>query len=140
MEEAGELAGLPPMKPQLQPSPGVGERKAVGRRRERVVQMLHTLPAAAQHAIRESYASDPLPAPRPADPPARPASSWRMGRRSAPRTDDSVPGYPPRVPGYGPESDSFDTFDQGYGGDPEGGPPSRPDSPPPPSGPGRHRT
>jgi phospholipid/cholesterol/gamma-HCH transport system ATP-binding protein len=139
MEEAGELAGLPPMKPQLQPSPGVGERKAVGRRRERVQQMLHTLPAAAQQAIRASYADDPLPAPRPVGPPARPASSWRMGRRSPARTDDSVPGYPPRAPGYGPEADSFDTFDQGYGGgDPAGGPGSGPGSPPPPSGPGRH--
>jgi phospholipid/cholesterol/gamma-HCH transport system ATP-binding protein len=61
MEEAGDLAGLPPMKPQLQPSNGVGERKAVGRRRERVMQMLHTLPPAAQQAIRDSYDEDPLP-------------------------------------------------------------------------------
>ena len=65
MQEGRELAGLPPMKPQLQPSPGVGERKAVGRRRERVQQMLHTLPAAAQQAIRENYAHDPLPDPGP---------------------------------------------------------------------------
>ncbi|GAA1315103.1 ABC transporter ATP-binding protein [Pseudonocardia xinjiangensis] len=135
MEEAGELAGLPPLKPQLQPSPGVAERKAVGRRRERVLQMLHTLPPAAQQAIRESYADDPLPVPRPAEPPAPPPPPSRWRRRSAP-----VPGYPPRAPGYGPESDSFDAFDPGYGGgDPGGASPSRPDGPPPSAGPGRHR-
>ena len=61
MEEAGELEGLPALKPQLQPSPGVGERMAVGRRRDRVLQMLHTLPPSAQQAIRDSYAEDPLP-------------------------------------------------------------------------------
>jgi phospholipid/cholesterol/gamma-HCH transport system ATP-binding protein len=59
MAEAGELEGLPPLKPQLQPSTGVGERRAVGRRRERVLQMLHTLPPAAQEAIRASYAEEP---------------------------------------------------------------------------------
>ena len=67
MAEAGELEGLPPLKPQLQPSTGVGERRAVGRRRERVLQMLHTLPPAAQQAIRESYAHDDMPADMPAD-------------------------------------------------------------------------
>jgi phospholipid/cholesterol/gamma-HCH transport system ATP-binding protein len=136
MREVGELAGLPPMKPQLQPSPGVGERKAVGRRRERVQQMLHTLPSAAQQAIQESYAHDPLPDPRPAEPPMGeppPRTGWRW------RSRGSVPGYPPRAPGYGQQSDSFDTFDPGYIGDPARDP--RPDSPPsPPPGPGRHRS
>jgi phospholipid/cholesterol/gamma-HCH transport system ATP-binding protein len=50
----GELAGLPPMKPQLQPSPGVPERRAVGRRQERVAGMIDTLPEATQVAIREA--------------------------------------------------------------------------------------
>jgi phospholipid/cholesterol/gamma-HCH transport system ATP-binding protein len=68
MAEAGELEGLPPLKPQLQPSVGVGERRAVARRRERVLDMLHTLPPAAQQAIRDSYAEDPLPD----DPPTGP--------------------------------------------------------------------
>jgi phospholipid/cholesterol/gamma-HCH transport system ATP-binding protein len=62
MAEAGELAGLPEMKPQLEVSPGMPERKAVGRRRERVQQMLHTLPVAAQDAIRRSYAGEPVAA------------------------------------------------------------------------------
>jgi phospholipid/cholesterol/gamma-HCH transport system ATP-binding protein len=57
-ETDGELAGLPPLKPQLGTSPGVGERAAVGRRRERVMEMLHRLPAAAQDAIRASYADE----------------------------------------------------------------------------------
>ncbi len=58
MAEAGELAGLPPMKPQLAPSPGMPERAAVARRRERVRQMLPTLAPAAQQAIRQSYAGE----------------------------------------------------------------------------------
>jgi phospholipid/cholesterol/gamma-HCH transport system ATP-binding protein len=61
-ETGGELAGLPPMKPQLQTSPGLGERAAVARRRQRVLQMLHELPPAAQHAICDSYADDPTTA------------------------------------------------------------------------------
>jgi phospholipid/cholesterol/gamma-HCH transport system ATP-binding protein len=57
-ETEGELSGLPPLKPQLGTSPGVGQRAAVARRRERVMGMLHRLPPAAQDAIRASYASD----------------------------------------------------------------------------------
>ena len=44
-------AGVPP---QLQPSEGLPERKAAARRRQRVLEMLHTLPPAAQTAIRKS--------------------------------------------------------------------------------------
>ena len=54
MEEAGELPGLPALKPQLAASPGLPERKAVGRRRHRVQEMMHTLPPAAQQAIQDS--------------------------------------------------------------------------------------
>ena len=54
MEESGELAGLPPLKPQIAVSAGVPERKAVGRRQARVKEMMHELPSAAQQAIRES--------------------------------------------------------------------------------------
>jgi phospholipid/cholesterol/gamma-HCH transport system ATP-binding protein len=54
MAEAGELSGLPPMKPQLDAAPGMPERKAVKRRQKRVQEMLHTLPEPAQRAIRES--------------------------------------------------------------------------------------
>ncbi|MGH4024327.1 MAG: ABC transporter ATP-binding protein, partial [Pseudonocardiaceae bacterium] len=51
-EISDELAGLPQLKPQLQPSAGLPERQAVARRTERVVQMLPTLPGNAQDAIR----------------------------------------------------------------------------------------
>ncbi|NIJ14246.1 phospholipid/cholesterol/gamma-HCH transport system ATP-binding protein [Saccharomonospora amisosensis] len=40
--------------PQLQPTPGLPERKAVRRRKDRVMQILHTLPPAAQEAILQS--------------------------------------------------------------------------------------
>ncbi|WP_395359488.1 ABC transporter ATP-binding protein [Streptomyces sp. YH02] len=44
--------------PQLEPSPGLPPRAAVGRRRERVLGMLDRLPPAAQAAIRDTYARD----------------------------------------------------------------------------------
>ena len=61
-ETDGELPGLPPLKPQLGTSPGLGERAAVGRRRERVLEMLPTLPRAARDAIHDSYMRDPVDA------------------------------------------------------------------------------
>jgi phospholipid/cholesterol/gamma-HCH transport system ATP-binding protein len=54
MEEAGDLAGLPPLKPQIEASSGLPERAAVGRREQRVDEMMHTLPESAQKAIREA--------------------------------------------------------------------------------------
>ncbi|MFI7340269.1 ABC transporter ATP-binding protein [Streptomyces sp. NPDC050085] len=45
--------------PQLEPSPGLGERKAVARRRARVLSMLDTLPGSARDAIRATYALEP---------------------------------------------------------------------------------
>ncbi|EMF25279.1 putative ABC-transporter ATP-binding protein [Streptomyces gancidicus BKS 13-15] len=44
--------------PQRQPSPGLPPRRAVARRRERVMRMIDTLPPAARSAIREIYARD----------------------------------------------------------------------------------
>src|ERR687890_178065 len=81
MEEAGELAGLPPLKPQLQPSSGIGERRAVARRRLRVEGVpgkLRRRPAAVAAARR----------PRAAD-------------RSDPGAKPSVPRGAPRVRGRG---------------------------------------
>jgi phospholipid/cholesterol/gamma-HCH transport system ATP-binding protein len=46
----GKYGSIPP---QLQPSPGLPERKAAHRRRQRVLEMMHTLPLPAQKAIRE---------------------------------------------------------------------------------------
>jgi phospholipid/cholesterol/gamma-HCH transport system ATP-binding protein len=47
----GEDEGLPPIVPQLRPSPGLPPRLAVERRRERVMGLLPHLPYAAQQAI-----------------------------------------------------------------------------------------
>ena len=47
--------GVPP---QLQPSPGLPERKAAERRKQRVLDMLHTLPDEAQAAISEPLAQE----------------------------------------------------------------------------------
>jgi phospholipid/cholesterol/gamma-HCH transport system ATP-binding protein len=55
-EVQGEPAGPLELKPQLAPSPGMPGRKAVARRMDRVMGMLHTLPGAAQDAIRDSLA------------------------------------------------------------------------------------
>ncbi|MFL6163384.1 MAG: ABC transporter ATP-binding protein [Jatrophihabitantaceae bacterium] len=47
--------GVPP---QLQPSPGLPERRAAARRQQRVLELLHTLPAPAQAVIRQSLSPD----------------------------------------------------------------------------------
>jgi phospholipid/cholesterol/gamma-HCH transport system ATP-binding protein len=44
--------------PQLQPTPGLPQRTAVARRKDRVMSILHTLPPAAQQAIVESLTPD----------------------------------------------------------------------------------
>ncbi|MEU7700651.1 MULTISPECIES: ABC transporter ATP-binding protein [unclassified Streptomyces] len=55
---AGRPAAPRAIVPQLEPSPGLPPRAAVGRRRERVLGMLDRLPPAAQAAIRDTYARD----------------------------------------------------------------------------------
>jgi len=44
--------------PQVDPTEGIGERKAVQRRKDRVMQVLHTLPEKAQTAILESMTDE----------------------------------------------------------------------------------
>jgi phospholipid/cholesterol/gamma-HCH transport system ATP-binding protein len=44
--------------PQIEPSPGLPERKGVRRRKDRVMKILHTLPPAAQEGIIESLTPD----------------------------------------------------------------------------------
>ncbi len=125
MQEAGELAGLPEMKPQLATSPGMPERKAVGRRRERVMQMLHTLPPAAQEAIRMSYANEAQPAMAGAGAPPPPLPQRSTGLLGGPG-GPAGPDTDVIVPGGGPSTWS-------------GGPGSGPRTQGPPPGPGRHR-
>ncbi|MDI3386255.1 ATP-binding cassette domain-containing protein [Streptomyces sp. B-S-A8] len=55
----GDESSRPSLVPQLAPSPGLGPRAAVARRRERVLGMLDHLPPAARTAIEESYALEP---------------------------------------------------------------------------------
>ncbi|MEJ3653881.1 ABC transporter ATP-binding protein [Actinomycetes bacterium KLBMP 9759] len=125
MAEVEELEGLPPLKPQLGTSPGVPERKAVGRRRERVLQMMHTLPQAAQEAIRESYAHEP--------------DLVAAGRRPSPgpRPGEALTKQERPQGGYGADVEDFDAYRQ-QGPDPSPRSPSpRPPSPGPrPSDPG----
>jgi phospholipid/cholesterol/gamma-HCH transport system ATP-binding protein len=45
---ADEITGVPP---QLEPTPGMPERQAVRRRKDRVMRILHTLPPAARNTI-----------------------------------------------------------------------------------------
>jgi phospholipid/cholesterol/gamma-HCH transport system ATP-binding protein len=45
-----EIEGVPP---QIQATPGMPERQAVGRRQARVREIMHTLPPNAQEAIRD---------------------------------------------------------------------------------------
>ncbi|GAA2523501.1 MULTISPECIES: ABC transporter ATP-binding protein [Streptomyces] len=69
-EAGAPSAPAPPrvIVPQLEPSPGLPPRRAVARRRERVMSMIDRLPPAARSAIRETYAGNaeaatlPMPA------------------------------------------------------------------------------
>jgi phospholipid/cholesterol/gamma-HCH transport system ATP-binding protein len=80
-EMDGELAGLPPLKPQLDPSPGVGERKAVARRMQRVMNMMHSLSPAAQQAIQAGMSRQGYPPPtgRHVLPSEAPTEQFRSG-------------------------------------------------------------
>jgi phospholipid/cholesterol/gamma-HCH transport system ATP-binding protein len=55
-----EIEGVPP---QILATPGMPERKAVARRQARVREIMHTLPAAAQEAIRDDLDRTPAYAP-----------------------------------------------------------------------------
>jgi phospholipid/cholesterol/gamma-HCH transport system ATP-binding protein len=44
--------------PQIQPTPGLGERSAVRRRQDRVMQIIHTLPDGARQGIIESLTDE----------------------------------------------------------------------------------
>ena len=85
----GAGGGVPP---QLQPSEGLPERRAAARRQQRVLEMLHTLPAAAQAAIRKSLpdsaagwssgpglSGSPAPAGSAPGPDGQPSSTGRDG-------------------------------------------------------------
>lgn len=141
MAEIDELSGLPPLKPQLEASAGMPERAAVGRRRQRVEQMMHTLSPEAQQAIRESQAeAQPAMADAGArtqvvgaSPYGRPGPAQAQTQQFAPRPPPPAPQAPQAY--EPPPAAGFDEYDQGYGG----GPTSRPGNEPPPAGPGRYR-
>lgn len=62
MREAGHHDGSPDedlrgIVPQIKPTPGMPFREAEARRQERVREIIHTLPANAQEAIREEWAN-----------------------------------------------------------------------------------
>ncbi|MCB9440853.1 MAG: ATP-binding cassette domain-containing protein [Mycolicibacterium sp.] len=69
-----EISGVPP---QLSVTPGMPERKAIGRRQARVREILHTLPPAAQEAILADMAATGAAAPvdYPADTAAVPSGA-----------------------------------------------------------------
>jgi phospholipid/cholesterol/gamma-HCH transport system ATP-binding protein len=82
--------------PQLQPTPGLPERTAVRRRKDRVMSILHSLPPAAQEGIIESLTPEEQrhynvhphmlvgSVPRPAPPPAPPTTPLRPSPRPRP--------------------------------------------------------
>ncbi|HWG61338.1 MAG TPA: ATP-binding cassette domain-containing protein [Streptosporangiaceae bacterium] len=87
---------LPALVPQLDPTPGLPERLAVGRRRARVSGMLHTLPPRAQQAILATLG----PGDRPGAPPqGGPAGAPAQGAptRTLPSAEpaNAVPAEPP---------------------------------------------
>ncbi|GAA4989969.1 ATP-binding cassette domain-containing protein [Pseudonocardia tropica] len=93
MEEAGELEGRPPMKPQLVASTGMPDRQAVHRRRERVQAMLHELPESAQEAITEQYADSDAQA----GGPSQDGTTRQTARSGATVSDDRPTDIHPRI-------------------------------------------
>ncbi len=77
----GGIGGGVPM--QIQPSPGLPERKAAARRQQRVLDMMHTLPESAQKAIEELLDQEYQEAET-----AREASRRATGERAADGRDD----------------------------------------------------
>jgi phospholipid/cholesterol/gamma-HCH transport system ATP-binding protein len=139
MAEVDELSGLPPIKPQLEATAGLPERKAVGRRQKRVAEMLHTLPPAAQEAIRRSQAESGQATPQPARrqavgaaPYGRPEAPTDAPTQSIPRVQDAPLGQPlpPQNASHDPQQNPRQNLQQPPTGRAPGGPSS---------GPGRHR-
>ncbi|MCE0762571.1 ATP-binding cassette domain-containing protein [Pseudonocardia kujensis] len=135
MAEVDELSGLPPIKPQLEATAGLPERKAVGRRQKRVAEMLHTLPPAAQEAIRRSQEESGQAAQQPtrrravgAAPYGRPEEPTDAPTQSIPRVQDAPLGQP-LPPQNAPQNPSQNPQQPPTGRAPGG----------PSSGPGRHR-
>jgi phospholipid/cholesterol/gamma-HCH transport system ATP-binding protein len=94
MEEAGELEGRPPMKPQLVASTGMPDRQAVHRRRERVEAMMHEQPESAQEAIREQHADSDAQA---GGGPSQDGTTRQMARSGATVSDDRPTDIHPRI-------------------------------------------
>jgi phospholipid/cholesterol/gamma-HCH transport system ATP-binding protein len=109
--DGGAANGTPAIVPQLVPSPGMPERQAVRRHLDRVIDMLPTLPLAAQRAILADISATehqgapdqpPPQSPAPDDPQAREreeaqiqarAEAWKLAReREAEQGAGARPG------------------------------------------------
>jgi phospholipid/cholesterol/gamma-HCH transport system ATP-binding protein len=134
--DGGAGADLRVVVPQLEPTPGLPPRRAVERRKSRVMSILHTLPPAAQQAIMASLSTSDL-------------ERYRMN--SAPVTLTRPPGAPqgpagrpPGPPGAAPPAGPTgpvraQTQPMRRPGEPDGQQGSAPPWPPapPPAEPGR---
>jgi phospholipid/cholesterol/gamma-HCH transport system ATP-binding protein len=100
MAEISELDGLPPIKPQIEATKGLPERKAVARRQARVRDMMHTLPPAAQEAILRSQQEAGAPRARPTAVGASPYSApAEAPTQTIPRvTGEPAEPEPPQAP------------------------------------------
>jgi len=95
--EAGQSDGssgedMSGIVPQLQPTPGLPERDAVRRRKDRVMRILHTLPAPAQQAIIESMT--------PAEQARYHVGATTMTMPAVTRPSPAPRGYPPPPSGF----------------------------------------
>jgi phospholipid/cholesterol/gamma-HCH transport system ATP-binding protein len=98
--DGGAGSDLRVVVPQLEPTPGLPPRRAVERRKSRVISILHTLPHPAQQAILASLSTADLERYRAATPPWPPASG-----PPAPATPPPAPASRPPAPA-GPPSES----------------------------------
>ncbi|MEU5837217.1 ATP-binding cassette domain-containing protein [Streptomyces diacarni] len=87
-QAAGPLHAVPrEVVPQLEPTPGLPERQAVRRRRERVLGMLDQLPPAARRAVEASLPQNMPPLPQ----------RTRLARRGRPGEEPGAAGVDPNA-------------------------------------------
>jgi len=89
--DGGAGSDLRMVVPQLDPTPGLPPRRAVDRRKSRVISILHTLQPAAQQAILASLSTADLERYRQASAPPWPAASPPPAPASAPPAPASSP-------------------------------------------------
>jgi phospholipid/cholesterol/gamma-HCH transport system ATP-binding protein len=122
--DGGAGADLRVVVPQLDPTPGLPPRRAVQRRKSRVMSILHTLPPEAQQAIKASLSAADLERYRMNSAPV--AAQTRPMRPAGPPSADQSPYGLPHRPNQSPSGQPPDGQQGAAPPWPPAGPPAEP--------------